>query len=40
MGKLSKVNNGGGEKGKRANPSFKKGRGIYTPPGIVSVAIL
>jgi hypothetical protein len=38
MGKLSKVNNGGRERGKRANPSLKKGRGIYTPPGIVAVA--
>jgi hypothetical protein len=40
MGKLSKVNNGGREKEKRANPSLKKGRGIYTPPGIVAVAVL
>jgi hypothetical protein len=28
------------EGGKRANPSLKKGRGIYTPPGIVAVAEL
>jgi hypothetical protein len=40
MGKLSKVNNGGREKEKRANPSLKKGRGIYTPTGIVAVAEL
>jgi hypothetical protein len=40
MGKLSKVNNGGREKEKRANPSLKKGRGIYTPPEIVAVAVL
>jgi hypothetical protein len=29
-----------GERGKWANPSLKKGRGIYTPPGIVAVAVL
>jgi hypothetical protein len=40
MGKLSKVNNGGRERAKRANPSLKKGRGIYTPPGIVAIAEL
>jgi hypothetical protein len=40
MGKLSKVNNGGRERGKRANPSLKKGKGIYTPPGIVAIAEL
>jgi hypothetical protein len=40
MGKLSKVNNGGRERGKWANSSLKKGRGIYTPPGIVAVAVL
>jgi hypothetical protein len=40
MGKLSKVNNGGRERGKWANPSLKKGMGIYTPPRIVAVAVL
>jgi hypothetical protein len=40
MGKLSKVNNGGRKKEKRADPSLKKGRGIYTPPGNVAVAVL
>jgi hypothetical protein len=40
MGKLFKVNNRGRERGKRANPSLKKGRGIYTPPGIVVIAVL
>jgi hypothetical protein len=40
MSKLSKVNNGGRERGKWANPILKKGRGIYTPPGIVAVAEL
>jgi hypothetical protein len=40
MGNLSKVNNGGRERGKRANLSLKKGRGIYTPPRIVAVAEL
>jgi hypothetical protein len=30
-----------GERGvKRANPSLKKGRGIYNPPGIVAIAVL
>jgi hypothetical protein len=38
MGKLSKVNNRGRERGKRAHPSLKKGMGIYTPPRIVAVA--
>jgi hypothetical protein len=40
MGKLSKVNNGGREKEKWANTSLKKGRGIYTPPRNVAVAVL
>jgi hypothetical protein len=40
MGKISKVNNGGRERGKRAHSSLKKRRGIYTPPRIVAVAVL
>jgi hypothetical protein len=28
------------ERRKRANPSLKKGRGIYTPPGNVAIAVL
>jgi hypothetical protein len=40
MDKLFKVNNGGREKEKRAHPSLKKGRGIYTPPGNVAIAVL
>jgi hypothetical protein len=40
MGKLSKVNNGGREKRKWAYSSLKKGRVIYTPPGIVAIAVL
>jgi hypothetical protein len=40
MGKLSEVNNGGRERVKQAHSSLKKGRGIYTPPGIVAVAVL
>jgi hypothetical protein len=40
MGKLSEVNNGGRERVKRAHSSLKKGRGIYTPLGIVAVDVL
>jgi hypothetical protein len=40
MGKLSKVSNGGRERGKWADSNLKKGRGICTPPGIVAVAVL
>jgi hypothetical protein len=40
MSKLSKINNGGREMGKRARPRLKKGRGIYTSSQNVTVAVL